>query len=312
MKNHDPTTPANKVRSWDERKSCLQNCIDEKMRIADRNEITKESEVCTAGTKDCWSLNVAQVVLEGLLTHFSVFFNFFLTTTMFCYSFRLFTVDKGDSTHLSNIPPGVRISRQRKLLRTSTKERKCDANSLSAQVGKLTEMRRWIFCATFTFWLVFASGQSCDSKEIFVIKRICWADELGESTKTSIEDAVFILYSVNPVEGFNLRRDVYLRMATFLKQLRQVEGFSNAHLVLPAFHHLYHWKSNFRQSNMFWNHFFDLESLKRYTEILDMWEFFSILQSHGKHQVEIDQVFRLQHFEEMFENGVFVDKFEVS
>lgn len=51
-------------------------------------------------------------------------FTIFLTTTMFCYSFRLFTVDKGDHIEsLSNIPPGVRISRQRKLLKTSTKQK---------------------------------------------------------------------------------------------------------------------------------------------------------------------------------------------
>lgn len=169
-----------------------------------------------------------------------------------------------------------------------------------------------MFVSTFSLWVIFASGQSCDNKEIFVIQRICVDEKLNKPNKTSIDNAVFILYSVNPVEGFNLRRDVYLRMAIFLKQLRLVKGFSNAYLVLPSFHHLYHWKSNFRQSNMFWNHFFDLESLKRYTEILDMWEFFNILQSNAQHQVEIDQVFRLQQFEEMFENGVFVDKFEVS
>lgn len=173
-------------------------------------------------------------------------------------------------------------------------------------------MRAWMFVSTFSLWVIIVSGQSCDNKEIFVIQRICVDEKLNQPTKTSIDNAVFILYSVNPVEGFNLRRDVYLRMATFLKQLRLVKEYSNAILVLPAFHHLYHWKSNFRQSNMFWNHFFDLESLKRYTKILDMWEFFDILQSNGRHQVEIDQVFRLQQFEEMFENGVFIDKFEVS
>ena len=29
----------------------------------------------------------------------------------------------------------------------------------------------------------------------------------------------YILYDVNPGEGFNLRRDVYMRMAVFVKKL---------------------------------------------------------------------------------------------
>jgi peptide-O-fucosyltransferase len=125
------------------------------------------------------------------------------------------------------------------------------------------------------------------------------------------DDPVFILYSVNPVEGFNLRRDVYIRMAIFLKNLRLVKGYSNAQLVLPTFHHLYHWKSHFRQTNMFWNHFFDLDSLKLFSSVIDMWEFFDVLlKITGRPFLEIDEVYKLQHFEAMFESGVFIDKFE--
>lgn len=62
---------------------------------------------------------------------------------------------------------------------------------------------------------------------------------------------------------------------------------------------------------MFWNHFFDLDSLKLYTDVIDMWEFFDILlHKHGLPFVEIGEIYKLQHFETMFENGVFVDKFE--
>jgi peptide-O-fucosyltransferase len=158
----------------------------------------------------------------------------------------------------------------------------------------------------FTFSLVFnlVLSQSCDINEIFVIRKVC-------DVKSS-PDPVFILYSVNPAEGFNLRRDVYLRMAIFLKTLRQVKGYEKSFLVLPVFHHLYHWKSHFHQSNMFWNHFFDLDSLKLYDEnILDMWEFFDFILKHtGRPFVEIGEVYRLQHFQDMLENGVFIDKFE--
>lgn len=144
-----------------------------------------------------------------------------------------------------------------------------------------------------------------------MIKNFCELDnEIKDDVKNQ-DDAVFVLYSVNPAEGFNLRRDVYLRMAIFVKNLQKVKGYSNAILVLPTFHHLYHWKSHFRQTNMFWNHFFDLESFKLYTNVLDMWEFFEVVrQQHGKQLIEISEVYSLQHFEAMFESGVFVDKFE--
>ena len=168
-------------------------------------------------------------------------------------------------------------------------------------------MKQVLTLLTLALILHLTLSQSCNIKEIFVIKRICECDKkviLGD-------DPVFILYSVNPVEGFNLRRDVYIRMAIFLKHLRKVKGYSNAQLVLPTFHHLYHWRSHFRQTNMFWNHFFDLESLKLFANVIDMWEFFEIvLKITGKHFLEIDEVFKLQHFEAMFESGMFIDKFE--
>lgn len=147
---------------------------------------------------------------------------------------------------------------------------------------------------------------SCDVKEIFIQKDIC---ELGDGSLA--DDPVFILYSVNPVEGFNLRRDVYLRMAIFLKKLKSLEKYSSAQLVLSPFHHLYHWKSHFRQSNIFWNHFFDLESLKLFTDVIDMWEFFDIIhKSSGRQTVDISEVYVLQQYDSMFENGVFIDKFD--
>ena len=51
IKNQDPITPARIVKSWDDKKSCLQNCNAEKTKTADRNEITNEREVWTAATQ---------------------------------------------------------------------------------------------------------------------------------------------------------------------------------------------------------------------------------------------------------------------
>ena len=151
-----------------------------------------------------------------------------------------------------------------------------------------------------------ASAQKCNVLDVFYKLD----DSQCLATKSTNKE-VYILYSVNPVEGFNLRRDVYLRMAVFLESLRKIKGYENSYLVLPTFHHLYHWKSNFKQNLMFWNHFFDLDSLKMYTNVLDMWEFFEkIKRKTRKKIVTISEVYRLQHFENMFESGVFVDKFE--
>jgi len=43
----------------------------------------------------------------------------------------------------------------------------------------------------------------------------------------------YILYDVNPSEGFNLRRDVYVRIAVFLKGLAKKDKEFRWHLVLP-------------------------------------------------------------------------------
>lgn len=135
--------------------------------------------------------------------------------------------------------------------------------------------------------------------------------------------AIFLFYDVNSVEGFNLRRDVYIRMAVFVKSLRTRTNYHHSYLVLPPFYQLYHWNlaaSNRYRSNeintdeiMFWNHFFDLDSMKRYTAVIDLWQYFDIMKNcFGlRAKTFIDNVFRLRHFESMFQSGKFEEKFEV-
>ncbi|XP_055685449.1 GDP-fucose protein O-fucosyltransferase 2 [Lutzomyia longipalpis] len=137
-----------------------------------------------------------------------------------------------------------------------------------------------------------------------------------QEKKTSNENITYILYDVNPVEGFNLRRDCFIRLAVFVKKLKNEPGYENTKLVLPPFSDLYHWRSrHLDQSHIFWNTFFNLESMKRYTDVLDMWEFFNEIQSIHRglknlNSITIDEVYKLKHFQEMFKNGVFEDKFE--
>lgn len=134
-------------------------------------------------------------------------------------------------------------------------------------------------------------------------------------TNTQPPGTTYILYDVNLVEGFNLRRDVYIRIAVFIKYLRQKPGYERTKLVLPPFSELYHWRSrNVDQMHLFWNQFFDLDSLKLYTDVIDMWEFFEEIAPGlgGRDELIIDEVYKLKHFQDMFENGIFVDKFEKS
>ena len=80
----------------------------------------------------------------------------------------------------------------------------------------------------------------------------------------------YLLYSVNPGEGFNLRRDVHLRAATLVKKLREKEDWV---LVLPPWPRLHHWKSEIKQHNVLWGKFFDLPSLNEYVPSIEFNEY---------------------------------------
>lgn len=81
----------------------------------------------------------------------------------------------------------------------------------------------------------------------------------------------YLLYDVNPPEGFNLRRDVYIRMASLLKTLLKTEEWV---LVLPPWGRLYHWQSpDIPQVRIPWADFFDLPSLNRNIPVMEYEQF---------------------------------------
>lgn len=132
---------------------------------------------------------------------------------------------------------------------------------------------------------------------------------------------IFLFYDVNASEGFNLRRDVYIRMAVFVRALRQIAGYENVLLVLPPFYQLYHWQlvqtpnESERDGIVFWTHFFDLPSMRRFTEIIDLWQYFELMRNCFGHRTgmsyRLDHVFKLKHFESMFASGTFEERFQV-
>lgn len=53
-----------------------------------------------------------------------------------------------------------------------------------------------------------------------------------------------------------------------------------------------------------------MDSLKLYTDVIDMWEFWDEIRHFSQDTVLINEVYKLRQYKDMFENGVFVDKFE--
>lgn len=89
----------------------------------------------------------------------------------------------------------------------------------------------------------------------------------------------YLLYSVNPGEGFNLRRDVHMRAATLVQALR-TQGAGHWVLVLLPWPRLYHWRSSgVQQMNRKWEDFFDLERLNEYVPTI---EFHDYIEQAGR------------------------------
>lgn len=89
----------------------------------------------------------------------------------------------------------------------------------------------------------------------------------------------YLLYDVNPGEGFNLRRDVYMRIATLVKKLNKESKEKEWVLVLPPWGPLYHWKTKNigYQAQVNWSNFFDIPSLRKYVPVMELQDFL-----HGK------------------------------
>lgn len=141
------------------------------------------------------------------------------------------------------------------------------------------------------------------------------ADYYCPSTK-SITPTIYLLYEINAPEGFNLRRDVYIRLAVFLNRLQQKQNQQNIRLVLPPWRRLYHWRSHhLHQDHLPWSRFFDIDSLKRYVNVLDFPEFTSEFRTlYGLNDqfpcIPVHRLIRLEHFKDLLENGVFRDRWQ--
>ncbi|XP_034950312.1 GDP-fucose protein O-fucosyltransferase 2 [Chelonus insularis] len=123
----------------------------------------------------------------------------------------------------------------------------------------------------------------------------------------------YILYDVNFPEGFNLRRDVYVRVAVFIKNLIDNDVEYDWNLVLPPWNKLYHWKSKNvgEKTQLPWSLFFDINSLKKFIPVMEMYEFMTEYKSNNN-IIMLDKVYILQNDLKMFETGDFQERNEIT
>lgn len=73
---------------------------------------------------------------------------------------------------------------------------------------------------------------------------------------------------MNPGEGFNLRRDVYMRVANLVYLLNRERPWV---LVLPPWVRMWHWRSrDVEQERLKWSAFFDVESLGKHVPVIEL------------------------------------------
>ena len=140
--------------------------------------------------------------------------------------------------------------------------------------------------------LFFLTAASCQGSDIGNEVNAFSAKNHNISTTTR-----FLIYDVNPGEGFNLRRDVYIRVANLIKHM--INRGEDWILVLPPWRHLYHWKSRYiEQEAVKWNLFFDIHNMNFYVPVMEFDEFLNLEGYSG-----IDHLLYLERHPDGFKNG---------
>lgn len=123
-----------------------------------------------------------------------------------------------------------------------------------------------------------------------------------------VKEEKYILYDVNPGEGFNLRRDVLMRIAVLVRMLNQEYPGIRWTLVLPPWGHLYHWQTRDlgAQIQIPWSLFFDVESINKFVPVMELSDFLS-----RKGRI-LNAVFFLQGYKGGWKHGQFEEKYEVA
>lgn len=115
------------------------------------------------------------------------------------------------------------------------------------------------------------------------------------------EEARYLLYNVNMGEGFNLRRDVYVRISNLVRRLSEKHNWV---LVLPPWGRFYHWSNTHPETYFPWKSFFDIPSLQKWIQVM---EFEDFLKAQGS---RVDSAYILQHYAEGWKDGKWEEKYD--
>nr|XP_022901454.1 GDP-fucose protein O-fucosyltransferase 2 [Onthophagus taurus] len=164
-----------------------------------------------------------------------------------------------------------------------------------------------IFSKIILFFLFFTTST-------LQIEEYCEIDDMVCKGASFKQNYRYLFYDVNPPEGFNLRRDVYMRYAIWAHKLvlnSRLEYHKYVKLVLPPWSRLYHWRYSEKPELKPWSYYFDLESLQKFAPVIEMYQFFDDVKKTGSNKVLIDEVYILQHYEDMFQSGKFIEKMSI-
>lgn len=122
-----------------------------------------------------------------------------------------------------------------------------------------------------------------------------------------------LLYDITPQEGFNLRRDVYVRMAVFARHMQKsgAIGWHDVRLVVPPFRQMPHWQNADDNNDElmrphYWTKFFDLQQIAAYAPVLDAWEYYA------EQQRRPTPVHFVQLINYPVDDGPFSDRYELT
>ncbi|XP_054707109.1 GDP-fucose protein O-fucosyltransferase 2-like [Uloborus diversus] len=150
--------------------------------------------------------------------------------------------------------------------------------------------RTLVFLFLLAFKGILSQSDSCSANG----KKSKLCDSSSQNEWSPQKTNKYLLYDVNPGEGFNLRRDVYMRVATVVKILNQQDKLNHWTLVLPPWGPLYHWKTKNIgfQAQLQWSRFFDVPSLAKYVPVVELEDF---LNDYGS---SVDALYYLQNYAE--------------
>ncbi|PAV74820.1 hypothetical protein WR25_11833 [Diploscapter pachys] len=119
--------------------------------------------------------------------------------------------------------------------------------------------------------------------------------EVNGSKYSLAKEKRYLIYDTNHGEGFNLRRDVYMRIANTVRFLR--ESGENFILVLPPWGPMVHWREELMRLK--WAEFFDTSSLNHFVPVMEFDDFIKeAFRSEDYPHSMIDVIIYLQHYKE--------------